>query len=460
MAIVLFNTETKRKEEFHGIDPGSVKMYHCGPTVYDYAHIGNLRSYVFADSLRRMFEWNGFSVTQIINVTDIGHLSSDADEGEDKMTKALIREGKPMTLTAMREVADFYFEKFKDDLKLLNIKTPHNFPFASDHIKEEIDLIQNLKDKGFAYQTKDGLYFDTAKDLHYGKLGQIGGSEEHSRIGVSSEKRNSRDFALWKFNNELGYDAPFGKGFPGWHIECSAMSMKYLGETFDIHTGGIDHIPIHHNNEIAQSENATGKPFAKIWMHNAHLHLHGGKMAKSSGGILKLSDLMKEGYSPLAYRLLLLQTHYRQPMDFSFDALNASEEALYGLYKNLSHFDFGGKINENFKDKFKEAISDDVNTPRAVAVLFEMLKSEIKGEDKLATALYFDNALGLEIKEAVTLMKKDESEIPEEIKILMANREEARKLKDFTKADTLRKQIEDLGYNLIDTETGPKVYKN
>lgn len=459
MNILLYNTKTKKKEEFSPISAGKARIYHCGPTVYDYAHIGNLRAYVFADTLRRALEANNYEVLQVINITDIGHLSGDGDDGDDKMTNALKREGKPMTLEAMRELANFYFEKFKEDLKYLNIKTPHHFPFASDHIKEEIEVIKKLEEKGFTYKITDGIYFDTSKDVNYGKLGQVSSDDEHSRIGVSGEKKSGRDFALWKFGsqNEIGYDSPWGKGFPGWHIECSAMSMKYLGETFDIHTGGVDHIPIHHNNEIAQSENATGKDFAKIWMHGAFLNVSDEKMSKSKGTVTKLIDLIGEGYSPIAYRLLLLQGHYRTPMNFTRDALSGTQEALYGIYKSLFELEDGGKVNEEFKNKFIDAINDDLNTPKAVSILFELLKSEMSGADKKATALYFDQVLGLEIKEAVELMKQDLNNIPLEIRKMLSDREEARKYKKFDEADKLRTQIEKAGYIIEDSENGAKL---
>ncbi len=458
--IFLFNTLTKKKEKFSPIKEGSVSMYNCGPTVYDYVHIGNLRSYIFADTLRRLFEWHNYKVHQVINVTDIGHLVGDGDDGDDKMTKALKREGKPMTLDSMREIANFYFEKYKEDLKYLNIKTPEEFPFASDHIKEDIELIETLIKKGFTYKISDGLYFDTSKDSHYGKLGGIVEKDEtQSRIGVNNEKKNFKDFALWKFNPDLGYDASFGKGFPGWHIECSAMGMKYLGETFDMHTGGIDHIPVHHNNEIAQSENATGKSFVNFWMHNSFVTLNENKMAKSTGNFTRLIDLIKDGYSPIAYRLLLLQCHYKTTLNFSLEALSGAQEALYGIYRTLSLAEKEGKVNSEFIIKFESNINDDLNTPKAIAVLFELLKSDLNAEDKLATALKFDKFLGLEIKEAVALIKKENSEIPENIKNLVSEREEARKNKDFTKADTLRKELDNLDYLIEDSETGPKIYK-
>lgn len=289
--LYLTNTLTKQKELFVPLNEKNVGMYNCGPTVYDYAHIGNLRAYVFADILRRTLEYAGYTVNQVMNITDIGHLSSDADDGEDKMTRGLKREGKPLTLEAMKELADFYAEAFKKDLSWLNIEMPHHMPKASEHIAEDIALIQKLEARGFLYTTSDGVYFNTEKDPHYGKLGGLSDiNEAQARIHAQSEKKSPRDFAVWKKNDVLGYESPWGKGFPGWHMECSAMSMKYLGETFDIHTGGIDHIPVHHNNEIAQSENATGKPYVRTWLHNAFVTVPSGKMAKSEGTGLTLAD--------------------------------------------------------------------------------------------------------------------------------------------------------------------------
>ncbi|MEN9524337.1 MAG: cysteinyl-tRNA synthetase, cysteinyl-tRNA synthetase, partial [Candidatus Parcubacteria bacterium] len=276
-------------------------MYHCGPTVYDYAHIGNLRSYVFADLLRRTFEYNNYKVTQIINITDVGHLVTDGDEGEDKMTKALRRENLPLTLGSMDRVATFYFVKFVDDLKALNIELPHEFPRASHYIEDDILMLKELEKKGFVYTTSDGLYFDISKFPTYGKLGNISlqAQKDGARVVVNPEKRNPADFVLWKFDSKIGWASPWGQGFPGWHIECSVMSRKLLGQPFDIHTGGIDHIPVHHNNEIAQSEAAYGQPLANFWMHNEFITVDNAKMAKSSGGFMTLKSLEDETISAL-----------------------------------------------------------------------------------------------------------------------------------------------------------------
>lgn len=449
MEIHLHNTLTGQKEVFKPLKAGEVSMYNCGPTVYNYAHIGNLRSYVFADTLRRVFEHNGYKVNQVINVTDIGHLSSDSDDGEDKMTKALKREGKPLTLKAMREVADFYFEKFKEDLKSLNIETPEHFPFASDHIQEDIDLVQKLEDKGFTYKTSDGIYFDIKKFPEYGRLGNIIISDDaESRIGVNPEKRNSQDFALWKFNNELGYDAPFGKGFPGWHVECSAMSVKYLGPEFDIHTGGIDHIPVHHNNEIAQSV-CAGDPYAKYWLHNAHLNIGENKMAKSGDNFITLATLRDKNIDPIALRYVFLSARYSSPLQFSWEALEGAQTTLKRIKEKLKYYPDGGSVIET---KFNEHINDDLDTPKAIAIISEIISNpEYSDADKKATILDFDKVLGLQLD------RQDNIEVPDNVLELIKQRDEARANKDFAKSDELRSEIEKLGFAVRDTENGTQV---
>lgn len=473
MEIYLHNTLSGKKEEFKPLKEGEVSMYNCGPTVYNYAHIGNLRSYVFADTIRRVFEYNGYKVNQVINVTDIGHLSSDADDGEDKMTKALKREGKPLTLNAMREVADFYFEKFKDDLKSLNIEMPEHFPFASDHIKEDIELVQKLEKGGFTYKTSDGIYFDIKKYPEYGKLGNVKqiiekADETESRIGLNPEKRNPQDFAIWKFNDELGYEAPFGKGFPGWHIECSAMSVKYLGPEFDIHTGGIDHIPVHHNNEIAQSV-CAGDPYARYWMHNAHLNITTetgeGKMAKSGDNFITLQSLKDKKIDPLALRYVFLGARYSSPLQFSWETLEGAETALKKLRKiklDLNdkvknsggpiHLDEPTKIVVSYKDKFLELINNDLDTPQAIALMWEVTKNTELSELELRHLLWnFDKVLGLQLDKIVTF------EIPNEVQELIKERDIARANKDFAKSDELRNEIEKLGFEVKDTSDGTVV---
>ena len=458
----LHNTLTKHTEEFIPITSGKAFMYNCGPTVYDYAHIGNLRAYVFADILRRALEWSGLEVTQVINVTDIGHLSGDDadDSGEDKMTKALKRENKPFTLTAMRELANFYFEKFQNDLVALNILPAEKYPFASDHITEDIDLISILTEKGYTYPTSDGIYFNTAAYPEYGKLGG-GTAGEDSRIGTNPEKKNSRDFALWKFNSELGFDAPFGKGFPGWHIECSAMALKYLGETFDIHTGGIDHIPVHHNNEIAQSECATGKPFAHVWVHSAHVQIEGGKMAKSAQNFLTLNALKESGIHPLSYRTFLLQARYSTQINFTIDSVLAAQGGYEKLLHSLASLQIEstgkqGIMQDNWLEIFTEKINDDLNTPAALAIVFDLLNTTgVSAEDKLETIFEFDKALGLDLKK----MMQKISKIPEEISQQIKEREAAKSERNFTTSDQIRENLENKGYKVMDVDKKTLIFR-
>ncbi len=453
-----YNTLSREKEYFTPLNPPNVKFYSCGPTVNNYAHIGNLRSYIFADILQKTLEYSGYNVQRVMNITDIGILSSDADTGEDKMTAALLREGKELTLKNMRELADFYTEKFKENLTELNVEIPAEIYFASDYVKEDVLLVQKLEEKGFAYKTSDGIYFDTSKMLDYGVLqgGKTIRDESHARIAENPEKRNSEDFALWKFNGELGFDSELGKGFPGWHIECSAIGLKFLGEQFDIHTGGIDLIPTHHTNEIAQSESATGKkPFVKFWIHSEHIDVGGLKMAKSEGNFLRLESLHEKGIDPIAYRFWILMASYRTKMNFNWEALEGAETALKrlkALYLGLGSS--VGKVDENYQNKFKEAIEDDLNTPLVVSHLWDLIKDEsVSNEDKKATLLDYDRVLGL------GLGNLKEEVIPEEVSKLVTEREQSRTEKDFKKSDDLRAQINSLGYEVKDTSEGQKVSK-
>ncbi|KKQ83098.1 MAG: Cysteine-tRNA ligase [Parcubacteria group bacterium GW2011_GWB1_38_8] len=401
MAIKFHNTLTGLLEEFKSIKSGKVGMYHCGPTVYNYAHIGNLRSYIFADILRRVCEYDGNKVTQVINITDIGHLTSDADTGDDKMVKGLKRENLPLSLDGLKDLANKYEKAFKDDLNTLNIKKPHHFPRATEYLEQEIELIQELEKKDFTYKTEDGIYFDTSKLSDYGKLGGLTPKEEGvARVGVV-EKKNPRDFVLWKLskNSHLGFESPWGHGFPGWHIECSTMSRELLGQPFDIHTGGMDHIPIHHNNEIAQSEAAYGVSLANFWLHNEFVNIAEGKMAKSDDNFITLQTLVNKGFSPLAYRYLLLMAHYRTPVNFSLEALEAAQNAYNKLQKFVSNLSGKGKINKEYQGKFKEKLENDLNTPQALAVVWGLVKdSEVSPEDKRITLLDFDQVLGLSLK--------------------------------------------------------------
>jgi len=457
MALKFYNTLTREKEIFTPINPPNVGFYSCGPTVYNYAHIGNLRSYVFADILQKTLELEHYKVKRVMNITDIGHLVSDGDDGEDKMLKGLKREGKPFTLEAMKELAVFYKDKFMEDLAALNIKTPDIIAFASDHIAEDVEIIQKLLDKGFAYKTSDGVYFEIAKFPDYWKLSggkEISENKTESRIKENSEKKNQADFVLWKFSdkNDLGYETKIGKGFPGWHIECSAMSIKYLGEQFDIHTGGIDHIPVHHTNEIAQSEAATGKkPFVKLWMHHEFLDTsNGGKMAKSGDNFITLRTVIDKRINPITYRFWLLMASYRTKVNFVWEALEGAETALkrlYGLYLGLG--DAHGHVHKEYQNKFKEYLEDDLDTPRALSLLWDVMKDEnMSAGDKKATILDFDKVLGLGFENL------KEEKIPAEILKLAEERKEARDNKDFKKSDELRKEINSLGYEIKDLPAG------
>ncbi len=461
MNLKFYNTLSRNKEDFSPIDQKEVRMYTCGPTVYNYAHIGNLRSYIFADVLRKTLLYGGFNVRQVMNITDIGHLVSDADSGEDKMTKGLLREGKELNLKNMRELAEFYTAKFLEDLKKLNILMPEGPYYASDYVKEDIELIERLEEKGYTYKINDGIYFDISKFPNYGVLrgGKQKKDELQSRIGDNPEKKNQEDFTLWKLDPKIGFSSPWGKGFPGWHIECSAMGIKFLGEQFDIHTGGIDHIPIHHTNEIAQSEAATGKkPYVKFWMHHEHVDIGTAKMAKSGENFLRLGLLEEKGIEPLTYRFWLLMASYRTKVNFSLEALEASQTALKRLYR--LYIELGeeiGKVNQEYKEKFKKYLEDDLDTPRALTVLWDLMKdSNISNADKKFTVSDFDKVLGLDFENQ---SKQLEEEIPEKVMKFINEREEARKNKDFKKSDKLRVKINSFGYEVKDTSEGQKVSK-
>ncbi len=459
MDISIYNTLSRKIETFKPIQEGHVSMYHCGPTVYDRAHIGNLRAYVFADILRRMFEYNDYTVKQVINITDVGHLVSDGDDGEDKMTKALKREGKPISIEAMRALATGYIASFVDDLRALNIELPDELPRASDHIAEDIEIIQILLQKGSAYTTPDGIYFDTGSLPTYGKLGQVssGDSQAEARIATNPAKRNPADFALWKSNSALGWDAPWGRGFPGWHIECSAMSRAFLGQPFDIHTGGIDHIPVHHNNEIAQSEAAYGVPLAHHWMHGAFVTVDDSKMAKSSGSFVTLDTLRDETLSPLAYRYWLLTAHYRSPVNFTREALQSSQNALVKLMSAIGNLPDGGAVDREYTQRFSALINDDLATPQAIALAWELLKDkQIADQDKRATLIDFDRVLGLNLG-SIPVIGSEEQEVPEEIRALADAREDARRSRDWAKADALRHEIESRGFDISDGSDGPVI---
>lgn len=457
MAVKIYNTLSGEKEVLKPIKDKKVGLYTCGPTVYNYAHLGNLRTFIFEDILRRVLEYNGYDVTQVMNITDVGHLTSDADTGEDKIEKAARREKKNVL-----EIVDFYTAQFREDIAILNIQRPHMMPRATEHIREQIELVSLLEKKGFTYRTNDGIYFDTSKFKNYGKLGRIDirGLKEGARIKKKDEKKNPTDFALWKFSppgggkkRQMEWDSPWGIGFPGWHIECSAMSSKYLGQPFDIHTGGIDHIPVHHQNEIAQSEGAYDKPLANYWVHGEFLVVDKKKMAKSAGKFFTLRDIEKKGYSPLAYRFLVLNAHYRTPLHFSWQAMETAKNGLEHLYNQIKELGIrtkdAGEINREYKNKFIEKINDDLNIPQALVVVHEVIKSKLNGKEKIATVLDFDKVLGLKLADALKPI-----EIPTEIKELAERRKKARRLHNWTDSDALRKEIRRLGFDIEDTPDG------
>jgi cysteinyl-tRNA synthetase len=496
MALKLKNTLSRKKEDFNPIKDKTVGIYTCGPTVYWFAHVGNLRTYVFEDILKRVLEYNGYKVNHVMNITDVGHLTSDADTGEDKMEKGAKREGK----TAW-EIAESYTKAFQKDLGLLNIEPPTVLVRATDTIKEQIDLIKTLEEKGFTYKITDGIYFDTSKISDYGKLA---GKKKRSlkagaRVEMVQGKKNITDFALWKFTpagvqRQMEWDSPWGKGFPGWHTECVAMSSKYLGTPFDIHCGGIDHIPIHHPNEMAQAQAAFGNNLADFWLHNEFLTFEGGKMAKSEGNIVKLSDLVEKGFNPLAFRYFCLNGNYGKKMDFSIKAIEAAQNALQNL--KLIQTDISGKNHAELKKakldtekflekaekKFQTAINDNLNTPKALAIIHEIINYEQKlDEQNLVNdevidlfknkISRWDKALGLGLGNirvirnhkiiftADAILEGASSADSEKIKNLVAEREKFRQEKKWQKSDELREKIKTLGYEIKDTSGGPEIKK-
>src|SRR3989344_4413677 len=472
--LYLYNTLTKSKEEFTAPPRGPVRMYNCGPTVYDTSHIGNLRSYVFADLVRRALEYNGFEVKQVINITDFGHLSSDADSGNDKMTMALKREKLEPTLENMRVLAERYTKIFLEDLKKLNIDTEQiEFPRASDYIAGEIALAKTLEEKGYAYRGKDGLYFDTSAFLAYGSLGNIDieGLKEGARVASAEDKRNPTDFLLWKSDPKMGWDSPWGKGFPGWHIECSAMINATLGKQIDIHTGGIDLMPTHHNNEIAQSECATGKrPFSRFWLHHEFLNLSGDRIAKSKGNMVNLSALTERGIHPLAYRYFLLGAHYKSPMNFTWEALEAAQTSYLKLRRLVDSESGVGSVPQEWRAKLHERFNDDLDTPGALGILWEMTKDrELSQKDICAGILDADKILGLGLEEtdssARAMYQKifgvpvETDDLPESVRTIVDAREAARKEKAWQHADALRVDLQKMGYSIEDTSGGPRAFK-
>ena len=479
--LYLYNTLGKSKQVFTlpqktkgAPSPKTVRMYNCGPTVYDIQHIGNLSMFVFADVLRKVLEYNGLAVKQVINITDVGHLTSDADFGDDKMAKGLKREGKELTLENMRELGEKYTQIFLNDISLLNIDAEKIiFPRASVYIPAQIAMVATLEEKGYAYAVKDGVYYDTSRFPSYGALGGINleKQKEGARITAVSDKRNPADFILWKLDSNIGWKSPWGKGFPGWHIECSAMIRATLGKQIDIHTGGIEHVAVHHNNEIAQSEVVTGKhPLSRFWIHRAHIQLEHAKIAKSEGNIVYLSEIVSRGIHPLALRYLFLGAHYRAPSNFSWEALLASETAFLRLRLLADSLPKGGQAPANYRARMHERFNDDVDVAGALGVMWEMINDKkLAPEDVRAGLIDADRVLGLGL-DREDAKAKDASlkrfgkrmstdELPVDIRAKIKERATARENKDWQRADLVRNNLAKEGYVLEDAETGTIVFK-
>ena len=466
--VTLFNSESRKEEIFEPLSKKEVTMYTCGPTVYDYAHIGNLRAFVFADTVKRVLLYNGYTVNHTINFTDFGHLTSDADTGDDKMMKGLRREGMEISLESMRLLSDRYINAFIQDIKSLNILLPTQFARASDYVTEQIALIKTLEEKGYTYQTSDGVYFDISKFPTYGRLGNIDieAMRDNSRIETNPEKKHPADFAVWK-NGELGWESSWGKGFPGWHIECSAMAFATLGKQIDIHTGGIDNMPTHHNGEIAQCESATGKQFVKYWLHSEHIQINNEKISKSEGNGIILKDLIEKGYSADDYRYWLLQSHYRTKTNFSYEALDASKHALIRLKKTIfeQFKDIKGKLNKEKQLELISVINKDFDTPKAIALLHEYLKDPaLNDAEKKALMLEADALLGIGLSDnpeegiaALGTIAFDS--LPNKVQEMIQQREAARIAKNWDEADRLRDAIEYHGYLIKDSSDGPEITK-
>lgn len=505
----LYNTLKRKKQPFKPLEDKKVGLYTCGPTVYWYAHIGNLRAYIFEDILRRVLEYNGYDVKHVMNITDVGHLTSDADSGEDKMIKALKREGKELNEKSMLEMADFYTKAFQKDLEKLNIQEPHVWCKATEHIKEQVELVKKIIDNGFAYETEKAVYFNTVKFKGYGELAKLDreGLREAARAPKRKDKKNPTDFALWlkligdHKNHIMNWDSPWGKGFPGWHVECSAMSLKHLGDRFDIHCGGIDHIPVHHTNERAQNIAALGHPAVNFWMHVDFLILKEGKMSKSEGNIITLNDIIEKGVDPLAYRYLGLNAHYRSKLVFGWEELEAAQNALRELKliqttltkhkikpKNKAEVE---KFLSQKDEEFLKAVNDDLNTPKALSVLHQVLdyERELNENYRVNNEILnlfkesikkWDRVLGLglpkvqqeiiisetlKVTDKIKPLLKERSQellkekVPEKVKELVMKRDKYRQQEKWDKTDKIRKEVEELGYTIKDKPEGSQIKK-
>lgn len=489
----LFNSLTKKIEDFKPVRQDRVTMYTCGPTVYQFAHIGNFRSFVTADLLVRALKIQGFDLDWVMNITDVGHLTNDSlgggDTGEDKILKTAEKEGKTVW-----EVALFYEENFLKDMNALNILEPSLMPRATENIDAQIELIERLEKKGYTYITNDGVYFDTSRFSSYGQLSSLDKIKEGARVDKNPQRRNPRDFALWKFSlsvvgssiaslddfsdvhkRQMEWDSPWGTGFPGWHIECSAMALKYLTgafdknghlknnpkmETIDIHTGGADHKEIHHPNEIAQTEAVLGGRYVNYWVHNAFMLVAGEKMSKSLNNTYTIYDLEKQGYDPLALRYLFLQTHYRQEMNFTFAALDGASQAFKRLVTEVSSWGSPGERGVlKYEREFFEAAYDDLNMPKALGVVWELVKSDSHPSVKARSILVMDEILGLRLGERSRKIELASEELPEAVENLVRERENLRKSRRFNEADRIRKKINDLGYDIEDGKGGTKARK-
>ena len=463
MKLTFYNTLTRKKEEFHSIDENRVRMYSCGPTVYSYAHIGNFRTYIFMDTLRRVLKYNGYELKHVMNITDVGHLESDADEGEDKMEKAARKEKKDPY-----EIANFYTEIFLKDMEKLNIDKPEIITKATENISQMIEYVKEIIKNGYAYETSKGIYFDISKLDKYPILSNLNieNQKAGARIEVDPEKRNPQDFALWikaPENHLMKWDSPWGPSYPGWHIECSAMGKKYLGEQFDIHTGGIDLIPTHHENEIAQSKGACGKIPARYWIHGEYLLINGGKMSKSLGNVYLVKDFIEKGYDPIAYKLFSYSCHYRNKLNFTWEGLEAASKSLERL-RNSYQLNLNGTDKLTIEDKeklkqieegFHKAINDDLNMPLAMSFVWEAAKFEKKNPEIAEILTKFDNILGIKINEE----NSGKQDIPKEILDLIDKRRIARENKEWNKSDELRDLINQKGYDIKDTKQGTEIKK-
>ena len=460
MSMKIFNTLTRKKEDFKPLNEKEIRMYSCGPTVYYFAHIGNLRAYLFMDNLRRVLKYNGYNLKHVMNITDVGHLVSDADEGEDKMMKAARRENKNPY-----EIAEFYMNAFLADIDKLNIDRPEIIARATEHIDVMEEYVKKIIENGFSYQTEDTVYFDTSKLDKYGVLSnrKVEDQKAGARVEFDKQKKNISDFAIWikaPENHIMKWDTFFGKAYPGWHLECSAMGYKYLGEQFDIHTGGVDHIPIHHENEIAQSKGFSGKIPANYWMHVEFLQINGGKMSKSLNNLYTIKDLEEKGYEPLVYRMFNFTSNYRAQINFTFEAMDAAKVALSRLREGyLKHSegidDVSDDVIKEYEEKFLEAINDDLNMPIAMSVVWDVVKNPNKSKKLQNLLLKFDEVLGLDLKN----YQKEESVLPEEIAELVKQRNEARTNKNWAESDRIRDLLIEKGYTIKDSKEGTIVEK-